>query len=31
MRTDVLISKANNRLQASLQTLRSNRYTVESV
>jgi len=26
MRTDVLISKVNNRLQASLWTLKSNRY-----
>jgi len=26
MRTDVLISKVNNRLQASLRTLRGNRY-----
>jgi len=26
MRTDVLISKVNNRLQASLRTLRVNRY-----
>jgi len=26
MRTDVLISKANNRLQASLRTLRGNHY-----
>jgi len=26
MRTDVLISKVNNRLQASLRTMRGNRY-----